>query len=183
MAVAKQGFLHILLPNNTFQFFLGDRDAFPGQMRFIISSVGSGSARGFRLVGHAWKTSKLRCPGGILTIEPLQLAPFLEKSSPSARPSSLKMNIISCCVKQILICFDMFLTKKSVKCKKIIFVPRISFLYFFLNSVNVSVTVEVSRQCFICTTKSWYLIPRAEVFIFHSGMEKLRDCSSVVRLE
>lgn len=48
-------------------------------MRFIISSVGPGSARGFRLVGRAWKTSKLRYPGGILTIEPLQLAPFHAK--------------------------------------------------------------------------------------------------------
>lgn len=43
---AKQGIPDTHLPSNTFQSLLGDTEAFPGKVRCIISSVGSGSSSG-----------------------------------------------------------------------------------------------------------------------------------------
>lgn len=42
----QQGISDTHLPSNTFQSLLGDTEAFPGKVRGIISSVGSGSSSG-----------------------------------------------------------------------------------------------------------------------------------------
>ena len=43
---AQRVILEALLPSNTSQLLLGDPEAFPGQMRYIIPPAGSGSAQG-----------------------------------------------------------------------------------------------------------------------------------------
>lgn len=43
---AQKVILEALLPRNTSQLLLGDPEAFPGQMRYIIPPAGSGSAQG-----------------------------------------------------------------------------------------------------------------------------------------
>lgn len=43
---AKQGGADVPLPSNAFQFLLGDPEAFPGQMWYIISPASSGSTPG-----------------------------------------------------------------------------------------------------------------------------------------
>lgn len=68
----------IPLPSDTLQLLLGYLKLFSGRRKYTITPESSGSASALISVEHAWKTSKGRCPGGILIRYPEHLNLLLQ---------------------------------------------------------------------------------------------------------
>ena len=81
---AEQGAPGPLLPSNVFQFLLGDPEAFPGQLGYVIPPVSSGSPTCWTCPENIQGEAPRRHPDQMP--EPPQLAPFETKEQLLSSP-------------------------------------------------------------------------------------------------